>query len=393
MTATHTDRTVEKLLRQQAALAEFGSFAFKETDLLTILTEAARICATSLGVPFCKICRYRPVENDLLIEAGCGWSLGVVGRVVSQADETSPQGRAYATREPVILRDVRDANNLALPDFYPQHRIISTVDVVIPAVDGAPYGVLEIDSPVLHQYDVHDINFLTGFANVLATAVAATNRNKVMQAMLDQQKLLGEELQHRVRNNLQAISGMLANYARRSPDDTARQGIGSISRRVVTLAQIYDSLLGVGLSSTIDLSNYLRELCLSLSKLQNEETGRVELDCNAESITLPLEDVTALGLVVAELVTNSYHHAFPGGSGKIAVTLARSANIGWANMAIQDNGIGFPAQAVTSGRGLSLVRRLIKQIGGTLNIHSESGTLWTVTFAVPSSSNGVRDAA
>jgi GAF domain-containing protein len=124
-------QTVEKLRRQQAALAKFGRFAFHETNLLTILTEAARICAASLDVPFCKVCRYRPAENDLLIEAGCGWDLGVVGRVVSQADETSPQGRAYRTGEPVIIRDVRDANNLALPDFYPQHGIISTVDVII----------------------------------------------------------------------------------------------------------------------------------------------------------------------------------------------------------------------------------------------------------------------
>jgi GAF domain-containing protein len=190
MASTDTDRIVEKLRRQQAALAKFGRFAFNETDLLAILTEAARICAASLGVPFCKVCRYRPTENDLLIEAGCGWDLGVVGRVVSQADETSPQGRAYVTGEPVIIRDVRDANNLVLPDFYPQHGIISTVDVVISALNGASYGVLEIDSPSLHQYDEHDIDFLTGFANVLAEAIASAQKNKAIQALLERQKLL-----------------------------------------------------------------------------------------------------------------------------------------------------------------------------------------------------------
>src|SRR6476660_4290739 len=61
---------VKRLLRQQAALARFGSFAFRETDLLKILNEAARICAECLKVPFCKVCRYRSKENDLLIEAG-----------------------------------------------------------------------------------------------------------------------------------------------------------------------------------------------------------------------------------------------------------------------------------------------------------------------------------
>ena len=202
MSDSSSDRTVEKLLRQQAALASFGSFAFREPDLLKILTEAARICAASLGVPFCKICRYRAAEDDLLIEAGCGWDLGVVGRVVSQANESSPQGRAYVTGEPVIIRNLLEANALALPGFYEQHGIVSTVDVVIPAVEGAPFGVLEIDSPWQHQYDVHDINFLTGFANVLAEAVATATQVKALRALVDEKNLLAEELQHRVRDTL-----------------------------------------------------------------------------------------------------------------------------------------------------------------------------------------------
>ncbi len=144
MSASSSDRTVEKLLRQQAALAAFGSFAFREPGLLKILTEAARICAASLDVPFCKICRYRAAEHDLLIEAGWSWHLGVVGRVVSQADEGSPQGRAYVTEEPVIIRNLHDANNLNLPAFYREHGIVSTVDVVIPAIDGGTVARLGV---------------------------------------------------------------------------------------------------------------------------------------------------------------------------------------------------------------------------------------------------------
>jgi two-component sensor histidine kinase len=284
MSDSSSDRTVEKLLRQQAALASFGSFAFREPDLLKILTEAARICAASLGVPFCKICRYRAAEDDLLIEAGCGWDLGVVGRVVSQANESSPQGRAYVTGEPVIIHNLLEANALALPGFYEQHGIVSTVDVVIPAVEGAPFGVLEIDSPWQHQYDVHDINFLTGFANVLAEAVATATRVKALRALVDEKNLLAEELQHRVRNNLQIVTGMLASYARTATDAASRQGIDQIVRRVTTLAQIYDSLLGVGLSETIDLGDYLRALCASLPELQDGRSRQVDLVCRADSI-------------------------------------------------------------------------------------------------------------
>ncbi len=377
-----TDRTIEKLLRQQAALAQFGSFAFKERDLLKILTEAARICAASLGVPFCKICRYRPVENDMLIEAGCGWDEGVVGQVISQADETSPQGRAYVTREPVIIRDIREANNLALPSFYRQHGIVSTVDVVIATLDGSPYGVLEIDSPTLHQYDEHDINFLTGFANVLAEAVATAQRNKLMQTLLDQQKLLAEELQHRVRNNLQMVSAMLYSYARTGLDEKAKEEVGSIANRVMTLAQIYDSLLGVGLSEIIDLREYLEKLCLALPGLQDNRMWKVGLECNAESVMMPLNYVTMLGMIVAELVTNSYRHAFPSMDGIITLSLARAPEGGSAILTIQDDGVGFAVTDETSRRGVGLVRKLTEQIGGTMDVRSVAGTIWTVTFPV-----------
>ena len=91
--------------------------------------------------------------------------------------------------------------------------------VIIATLDGVPYGILEIDSPSLHQYGEHDINFLTGFANVLAEAVATTRRNKALQILLEQQKLLAEELQHRVRNNLQMVSAMLYSYSRAGIDD------------------------------------------------------------------------------------------------------------------------------------------------------------------------------
>jgi hypothetical protein len=54
---------IHTLRRQQAAIAGFGSFALRQTDLLTILTEAARVCAEGLSVPFCKVCRYRSEQK------------------------------------------------------------------------------------------------------------------------------------------------------------------------------------------------------------------------------------------------------------------------------------------------------------------------------------------
>ena len=205
--------------------------------MLKVLTEAARVCAESLSVPFAKVCRYREKENDLLIEAGYGWHAGVIGNVVSRADATSPQGRAFITGQPSICNDLRKDNDFKLPAFYAEHGIVSTIDVVIKG-DDQPYGVLEIDNNQQHDYDQHDIDFLTGFANVLAEAVATSARTGILQRtiarmkvlveekdrLLDQKKVLAEELQHRVRNNLQLVYGMLSKHwttPRTRPDNGA----------------------------------------------------------------------------------------------------------------------------------------------------------------------------
>ncbi len=183
---------VQKLLRQQAAIARFGSFALRERNLTNILTEAARVCAEGLSVPFSKVCRYRAEENDLLIVAGFGWQDGVIGRVVSRADMSSPQGRAFTTGLPSIIDDLQKVTGFDPPPFYAAHGIVSIIDVIIKGSDDQPYGILEIDNDKQHDYDQHDINFLTGFANVLAEAVSTASRGAALQVTVDQMKALVE---------------------------------------------------------------------------------------------------------------------------------------------------------------------------------------------------------
>jgi len=384
---------VRKLLRQQAAIASFGSFALRQSDLAKVLNEAARVCAEGLSVPFCKVCRYRRAENDLLIEAGYGWQPGVIGHVVSRADHSSPQGRAFITGEPSICNDLRRDNAFELPPFYAAHGIVSTIDVVIKGSD-QPYGILEIDSDEQQDYDQHDVDFLTSFANVLAEAVATSVRVALLETtiertkdlvqekdrLLEQKKVLAEELQHRVRNNLQLVYGMLSRLVDDTSDKVGQRGIKAVARRVATLAQVYDHLLGTEMTRTTDFGSYLKSLCLNLAEIQSGETGAsVTLTCESDALMLDLDVVTALGIVVAELVTNSYDHAFPGGAGAIAVSAFRAAGeTDGAVLIIRDDGIGFPSQVESKRHGLGLVRRLVEQVRGTVTLDAEHGALWTI---------------
>ncbi len=380
-------RTIERLLRQQAALAKFGSFAFNETDLQKVLTEAARICAESLNVPYSKICRYRPEQNDLLVVAGYGWEAGVIGRVVSQADESSTQGRAFVTGKPVILEDIRKNNSYNLPDFYSQHGIISTVDVLVKGKSG-PFGVLEVDCTSQHTFDEHDINFLTGFANVVAEAAQTSERTAALQVTLaEMEKLvaekgvLAEELQHRVRNNLQLVYSMLLRQIDLA-DKAGKEGIRSIARRVMSLASIYDHLLGHGLVQTIDFGAYLESLCTSLQNFQEKGPFEITLVCDAKQMALELDTVTALGIIVTEITSNSYLHAFPKGPGTIKVILTQKENDGI--LTISDDGVGFAAHTESKRHGVGLIKRLMEQAREMAELKSDKGTVWTLVFPVTS---------
>jgi two-component sensor histidine kinase len=387
---------VRKLLLQQAAIASFGSFALRENDVFKILTEAARVCALCLDVPFSKVCRYRADENDLLIEAGHGWHAGIIGNVVSRADVTSPQGRAFITGKPSICNDLREDNDFKLPSFYAEHGIVSTIDVVIKGGDDQPYGVLEIDNNQQHDYDQHDIDFLTGFANVLAEAVATSARTDTLQRtvermlvlveekdrLLEQKKVLAEELQHRVRNNLQLVYGMLSRQLNETHDAAGQRGIRAISRRVSTLAQVYNNLLGSEMTRTTDFSGYVKSLCVNLAEIQSPPDSRVTLTCDSDAIVLDLDVVTALGIVVAEVVTNSYDHAFPDGrAGAISLTVRRTG-ADMATMTIGDDGTGFLVKDESKRHGLGLVRRLVEQIRGTATVSSDHGTVWSIKIPI-----------
>lgn len=384
---------VKRLLKQQAAVASFGSFALRQNDLQKVLMEAARVCADGLSVRFCKICQYRPDEEDLLIVAGYGWNAGVVGNVVSRADKSSPQGRAFVTGEPAICNDLRKDSQFKLPSFYAEHGIVSTIDVLI---KGAlqPYGVLAIDSDKKQNYDEQEVVFLTGFANVLAEAVATSDRTTVLRTtiaqmkmlvddkdrLLEQKKVLGEELQHRVRNNLQLIYGMLTRQLEETSDVAGQRGIKAIARRVSTLAQVYDHLLGAEMTRTTDFGTYVKSLCQSLGEIQ-ACPAKVTLACESDVVILDLDVVTALGIVVTELVTNSYDHAFPDGVGAIGVSVRREVGNGaMASMVIKDNGQGFEVKSGSKRHGLGLVRRLAEQIRGTAKVASNVGTIWTIDF-------------
>ncbi len=438
-----TASQIQKLQRQQAAIARFGSFALRERDLMTILTEAARVCADGLGVPFSKVCQYRAEQNDLLIVAGYGWQDGVIGHVVSRADMSSPQGRAFTTGQPSIIDDLRTDVRVDLPPFYAAHGIISTVDVIIKGSDTQPYGILEIDSDKQHNYDQHDVDFLTGFANVLAEAVSTASRGIALQRSVDLMKALVEEkdrllseknaadLQLRQAQKMEAV-GQLTGGVAHDLNNILTVIIGTIGilaesvvdrPELIAITKMIDEAAARGSDLVQSLLAFARKQTLQPRKVDINslvmEAANLLRPTLGEQIEVHMKlagdashaliDPSQLASAILNLALNA-RDAMPDG-GKLVIETSNvvldegyvSTNSevtagNYVMVAVTDSGHGIPASILDhvfepffttkdvdkgSGLGLSMVYGFVKQSGGHIKIYSEEGHGTAVRIYLP----------
>jgi two-component sensor histidine kinase len=321
----------------------------------------------------------------LIVEAGFGWREDVIGKSIARVDDSSPAGRAYRTRKPVITPDVSKAHGASLPAIYPDHGIISCVNVLICGSGDEPYGLLEADSDEPRKFDRYDINFLTGFANILAGAVTTNRTLEKLLSTIAERDVLSRELQHRVRNNLQVVWQLLHTQAASIQDAVAKRGIIDVAGRVIALGEVYDHLVGREMSRATDCGEYLKSLCTRIREVRHDINSHVELVCQADALSLDIDRTTTVGLIVNELITNSYDHAFPAGKGQIRVILRHPPAAKNATLIVADNGVGGLLDNPNRENprlGVGLVRRLAGQIGGRLHVDAEHGTRWEIEFSV-----------
>jgi two-component sensor histidine kinase len=152
---------------------------------------------------------------------------------------------------------------------------------------------------------------------------------------------------------------------------------------VLALAKVYDHLLGTGLTRTIDFGHYLSALCEAFEEMESAQRRDTVLICNTKAMQLDLDTATPLGLVVAELISNSYRHAFPNGKGTITVSLSGGDPENHGAISFADDGVGFTAKGKSNRRGTGLVKRLMEQIDGTAEVQSNHGTTWVLKFPTP----------
>ncbi|HSV55477.1 MAG TPA: histidine kinase dimerization/phosphoacceptor domain -containing protein, partial [Magnetospirillaceae bacterium] len=158
-----------------------------------------------------------------------------------------------------------------------------------------------------------------------------------LRASLEEKEVLIKEVHHRVKNNLQVVSSMLAIQAGEILDPLAVSIFKACQERIQAMALVHEEVYQSGLYSEVDMSEYLERICSSLRCSRTAGTPRLEVRVDAKGIRLPLAQAIPSGLIVNELVVNSIKHAFPSDRlGTVGVSLKRAE--GRCLLAVQDDG-------------------------------------------------------
>ena len=161
-------------------------------------------------------------------------------------------------------------------------------------------------------------------------------------------------------------------------DGEAKAAMEAAARRVLTLAQVYEHLLGTGMTRTTNFVSFVLALCDSLRTI-NKNEGLVAFDCKLDPLVLDLDAVTALGRRISPRLSPTALST-PSPDAPDLSDLPAPARIMLRLLTISDNGVGFDKNAASTRNGLRLIKRLVEQICGSFEIMSNAGTTWTIRF-------------
>jgi two-component sensor histidine kinase len=364
-----TDSALMFRIRQQEILAELGVVALQRIELADLLDRTVELAAKGLEADLAKILQYLPQENRLLLRAGVGWDPGLIGTAAVGADLASPSGFAIRTGQPVISNHLENEERFRTPELLKVYGVRRAINVILQG-EGAPFGVLEVDSRSEGEFTKHDIAFLQGAANIIGMAIERQRHERSLQQALDHQKVLLGEISHRVKNSLQLVSSMFMLQAEATKDETLARGLRDAISRMTAVARVHERLYRTDEIGTVDLSAYLGEVCADLSSIVEPSAIRYAAH---GPISMSTDRAIRVALLATELVTNAARHAYVGSSGgeiRIALTRGR-AHPESVLLCVRDDGVGLPPDfdiARGDGLGMRLVGSLIAQMAATVMI-------------------------
>ena len=250
-----------------------------------------------------------------------------------------------------------------------------------------PAGIicLSLTNDANRFIDREDQEYLTGLNSITSDAIARALAHEQLVMDVSHKENLIKDINHRVKNNLQMISGLLYMQEMTADDEEVRAALQTARGRVETIAKVHELLYTGGVVEQIRISDYLNEIVKGLRMQMRAECG-IKFITEVPEIMLETEKALTFCMVVNELMSNAVKYAFiPHESGEIRLEVKIQGNE--LNCLIQDNGSGFEHRTDkdmnSTGLGHNLVKTFVeKQLKGSWRVEGNDGTAHFISFPV-----------
>lgn len=209
---------------------------------------------------------------------------------------------------------------------------------------------------------------------------------ELIKSSLAEKEMLLKEIHHRVKNNFQIINSLINLHEINIKHEEFLQVLRDLKNHIRTMSIIHDRLSRTGDIRRIDFADYIRAISQELYTIYVHDPERIGLHIDAEEIMLHMDQAITSGLILNELLTNTFKHAFPEnykGDCSIWVSLKKRRG-GMVELVVRDNGPGIPEDTYLKGEqslGMLLVTNMTeKQLEGAITLDRENGTRITITF-------------
>ena len=215
-----------------------------------------------------------------------------------------------------------------------------------------------------------------------------TDRKKAeegIHASLREKEILLRELHHRVKNNMQVISGLLDLQARSSGNPELIEMLNKSQSRIRSMALVHEQLYASKDLARIDMVGYVRTLLQELFQAYKIDPRKIDLIVQTDGdVYVDINKAIPCGLILNELVSNAVKHAFPGdGPGELRIIIHETKNKE-IEIVVRDNGLGLPDDVdihQPRSMGLYLMNGLVKkQLEGQIEVRRDNGTEFRIKF-------------
>jgi PAS domain S-box-containing protein len=223
---------------------------------------------------------------------------------------------------------------------------------------------------------------VVGIYGIYVDITDRRNAEEQVRKSLREKEMMLAEIHHRVKNNLAVITGLLELQSFSAESESAKRILKDSQMRVNSIAMVHEKLYKSEDFAEVDIDQYFKELSHVIHQTMKRAETKVNIELNIGSVKLPITQAIPCGLLLNEILSNSFKHAFEGRK-EGCIRICLSQNCEKLFLKIEDDGIGLPENTeadIKKSMGMTLIKTLAKQLNAKFDFRNEPGAVFEFEF-------------